>query len=49
MDIVHHGLIGGAGMLAAVAQDQLLVGFAFAAGSVLVEVPSVDTTDRANI
>ncbi|MCK5003166.1 MAG: metal-dependent hydrolase [Gammaproteobacteria bacterium] len=38
MDIVHHALIGGAGMLVAVIQDQPLVGFAFIAGSVFPDL-----------
>ena len=38
MDIVHHSLIGGAGMLLAVAQDQPLLGFAFVAGSVFPDL-----------
>ena len=38
MDIVHHSLIGGAGMLLAVAQDQPLMGFAFVAASVFPDL-----------
>ncbi len=38
MDIVHHALIGGAGMLVAVTQDQPLAGFAFVAGSVFPDL-----------
>ncbi|MFC1589707.1 metal-dependent hydrolase [Pseudomonadota bacterium] len=38
MDIVHHALIGGAGMLMAVAQDQPLAGLAFVAGSVFPDL-----------
>lgn len=38
MDIVHHSLIGGAGMLAALAHDLPLVGLAFIAGSVFPDL-----------
>ncbi len=38
MDIVHHALIGGTGMLAAAAHDQPLVGAAFVAGSVFPDL-----------
>ena len=38
MDIVHHSLIGGAGMLVAASQDAPLVGFAFVAASVIPDL-----------
>ena len=44
MDIVHHTLIGGTGMLVAVAQDQPLVGFAFVAGSVFPDLDVIFMT-----
>jgi len=41
MDIVHHALIGGAGMIAAASADQELIGLAFLGGSVLPDLDAL--------